>query len=310
MGAWSPLRQRRGSRIGHKQVRRAGTLLRRAEVVFVATIKALRASVVEWGDHGLSMLNRDRLDQSLVQNEILAPMPVEAFAALVPSLERVTLKPRAILQESYRRIEHAHFIERGVASLFARTKQDGLLQIGIVGRRGFVGVSVVLGAGQSPHRCFMKTEGESLRVEVDKLSEVVHAFPTFRCQLLNYVHFLLVQNSQLALCNARHEIEARISRWLLLTRERLDEDVIPVTHDQLSMMLGVRRAGVTEALARLEAAGAVRRCRGTVEIADREILKAHACECYSIIATERLRPIKVQQIPPLGASEGLNSDRL
>ena len=219
-------------------------------------------------------------------------MPVEAFAALVPSLERITLKPRAILQESYRRIEQAHFIERGVASLFARTKQDGLLQIGIVGRRGFVGVSVVLGAGQSPQRCFMQTEGEALRVEVrgrSCLSDL--PLPVAQLRALPVGPKFATRALQ---CTPR----GRGAGWLLLTRDRLDEDVIPVTHDQLSMMLGVRRA---EALARLQAAGAVRRCRGTVEIADREILKAHAGECYSIIATERLRPIKVQQIPPLGS---------
>ena len=198
-------------------------------------------------------------------------MPVQAFAALAPSLERVTLKPRAILQENCRRLEHAYFIERGVASLFARTREDGWLQVGIVGRRGFVGVSIVLGIGQSPHRCRMQTEGEALRVKAEKLSAVAHFFPSFGRQLLNYVHFLMVQNSQLALCNARHELEARVSRWLLLTRDRLDHDVIPITHDLLSMMLGVRRAGISEALAKLESAAAVRRLRGAVEIADREI---------------------------------------
>ena len=110
-----------------------------------------------------------------------------------------------------------------------------------------------------------------------------------RQQLLAYVHFLLIQNSQFALCNARHELQERLSRWLLLTHDRLDDDVIPVTHDLLSMMLGVRRAGITEALASLEEAGAVRRTRGAIEIADRSVLEQRACECYRIISTERTR---------------------
>jgi hypothetical protein len=108
------------------------------------------------------------------------------------------------------------------------------------------------------------------------------------------VHFLLIQNSQFALCNARHELQERLSRWLLLTRDRLDGDVIPVTHDMLSMMLGVRRAGITEALAALEQVGAVRRTRGAIEIADRSVLERRACECYRIIATERLRTTRTE----------------
>jgi CRP-like cAMP-binding protein len=239
------------------------------------------------------MLSRDRLDQSLVQNQILACMPVEAFAMLAPQLTRVGLNRRAILQERNRRLEDVHFIEAGVASILAWTPQDGPVQVGLVGRFGLVGVSAVLGVAGSPHRCLMQTDGEALRVSGDELAKIVDAFPSFRHQILNYVHFLLIQNSQFALCNARHELEARVSRLLLLTLDRLDGDIIPVTHDQLSMMLGVRRAGITETLATLESAGAVRRCRGAVEITDRTILEARACECYRIIAAERLRRERV-----------------
>jgi CRP-like cAMP-binding protein len=163
------------------------------------------------------------------------------------------------------------------------------VQVALVGRLGLVGVSAVLGIRRSPHRSLMLTEGNALRVPADDFTRLVDKFPRFRHQLLSYVHFLLVQNSQFALCNARHELDARVSRWLLLTRDRLDGDTIPITHDQLSMMLGVRRAGITQTLAALEAAGGLRRGRGTVEITDRAILEARACECYRIIATERLR---------------------
>jgi CRP-like cAMP-binding protein len=206
---------------------------------------------------------------------------------LAPQLTRVGLNRRAILQERNRRLEDVHFIEAGVASILAWTPQDGPVQVGLVGRFGLVGV-----AG-SPHRCLMQTDGEALRVSGDELAKIVDAFPSFRHQILNYVHFLLIQNSQFALCNARHELEARVSRLLLLTLDRLDGDIIPVIHDQLSMMLGVRRAGITETLATLESAGAVRRCRGAVEITDRTILEARACECYRIIAAERLRRERV-----------------
>jgi CRP-like cAMP-binding protein len=126
-------------------------------------------------------------------------MPVEAFAMLAPHLRRVGLNRRTILQERNRRLEEVHFIEAGVASILAWTPQDGSVQVGLVGRFGLVGVSAILGVSRSPQRCLMQTDGEALRVPVDELSRIVDAFPNFRYQILNYVHSLLIQNSQLAL---------------------------------------------------------------------------------------------------------------
>jgi CRP-like cAMP-binding protein len=221
-----------------------------------------------------------------VQNRILARMAPDAFECLRPHLQRIAVSRRAILQEAHRPIEHVHFIERGVASIFARTQRDGPVEVSLVGRFGLVGVSVVPGTVRSPHRCLMQMDGETLRISARALAKAMDDSAALRRQLLNYVHVLLIQNAQAVLCNARHEVVERLARWLLLARDRLDDDLIPVTHDLLSMMLGVRRAGITDALALLERAGAVRRERGTVAINDRAVLEQHACECYRIIATE------------------------
>jgi CRP-like cAMP-binding protein len=241
------------------------------------------------------MLMENRPDQLLIRNEMLASMPADVFARLQSHLQRIEIKRRAIVQERHWPVEHVYFIERGIASIFAWTTQDGPVQVALVGRFGLVGVSAVLGVKRSPHRCLMQTDGEALRIPARELVAVMNASETVRHQLLNYVHFLLIQNSQFALCNARHELQERLSRWLLLTHDRLDGDVIPVTHDVLSMMLGVRRAGITEALAALEAAGAVRRTRGAIEITDRSVLEQHACECYRIISTERSRSTRSER---------------
>ncbi|MFL5039218.1 MAG: Crp/Fnr family transcriptional regulator, partial [Xanthobacteraceae bacterium] len=115
---------------------------------------------------------------------------------------------------------------------------------------------------------------------------------TLRQQLMNYVHALLVQQSQTVLCNARHPLMERLTRLLLLAHDRLDDDTIPLTHDLLSMMLGVRRAGITTALDRLERSGAVRKTRGALEIVDRARLEQTTCECYRIIAAEHQRVIE------------------
>jgi CRP-like cAMP-binding protein len=225
----------------------------------------------------------------VVQNRILACMAPEIFGHLRPCLRPVTLKRRAILQEHNRPIENICFIERGVASLFARTQRDGPVEVAVVGRFGFVGVAAVLGTMRSPNRCLMEVPGEALVLSSNQLRRVMQEAPSVRDHLLNYVHALLVQNTQTALCNVRHELEERLCRWLLLASDRLDEKSIPLTHDQLSMILGVRRAGVTTALADLEQTGAVIKARGAIEIADRAILERRTCECYRVIATEYRR---------------------
>lgn len=159
----------------------------------------------------------------------------------------------------------------------------------MVGRLGFVGVAAVLGTMRSPNRCVMEVPGEALRITAEDMRHVMETTPAVRQQLLNYVHALLVQNTQTALCNVRHELEERLCRWLLLASDRLDDTIVPLTHDQLAMILGVRRAGVTTALSVLQELGAVIKTRGAVEIVDRAILEKTTCECYRIIASEYKR---------------------
>jgi CRP-like cAMP-binding protein len=226
---------------------------------------------------------------SPVQNRILASMAPELFARLRPHLQQIALRRGAILQEHNRPIEHIFFIERGVASLFARTQRDGPVEVAMVGRLGFVGVAAVLGTMRSPIRCLMEVPGEALRISRSELQRVMDDTPSLRRHLLAYIHALLVQNTQTALCNVRHALEERLCRWLLLASDRLDEPIIPITHDQLSMILGVRRAGVTVALSKLEADDAVIKTRGAIEIADRAVLERKTCECYRIVASEYKR---------------------
>lgn len=253
----------------------------------------------------------------VVQNRILACMPPDAFDRLRPHLRLIALKRRAILQEHNRAIEHVYFIERGVASLFARTQRDGPVEVAIVGRLGFVGVAAILGTMRSPNRCLMEVPGEAYALASKDLRCIMEDAPSVREHLLNYVHALLIQNTQTTLCNVRHELEERLCRWLLLASDRLDEKAIPLTRDQLSVILGVRRAGVTTALAELEDTGAIVKSRGVVEIADRGILERKTCECYRIIAAEYKRMTNsgcyqhiFQPTPSiLGRSSGAESPR-
>jgi CRP-like cAMP-binding protein len=231
-----------------------------------------------------------------VKNQILTRVPSDAFDRLRPHLKRIEIKKRAILQDHCRPIEYVHFIERGVASTFARTNRDGPVEVSLVGRFGLVGVSVVLGAMDAPHRCVMHMDGETIRLPAMVFAQALDEHAGLRRQMLSYVNVLLIQNAQRCLCNARHDITERLSRWLLLAHDRLDCGQIPVTHERLSTALAVRRAGITEALARLEDTGAVRRHRGTVEIADRSVLERRACECYHIVAGEFRKLLEPEQM--------------
>jgi CRP-like cAMP-binding protein len=229
------------------------------------------------------------MEQIPVQNLLLRSMPANAFSFMRSHLQRVPLKAQDILQERNRPIPYVYFIERGVASLFARTSRDGPVEVAMIGRLGLVGVPVVLGTMRSPNRCVVLVPGEGLRIASNDLQSAAEKSPELRQHLMNYVHALLIQNSQTVLCNVRHELRERLCRWLLLACDRLDDNVIPVTHDLLSMTLGVRRAGVTAALAQLAATGALQRSRGAIEVLDRGVLEQGACECYRIVSAEYKR---------------------
>src|SRR5262249_18975595 len=229
-----------------------------------------------------------------VQNVILRGLPPDAFARLRPHLRRVLLQRQQILQEAHRPIDGVSFIERGVAILLARTKRDGQIGVATIGRAGLAGVPAVLGTMRSPHRCLVQVPGEALQIGSKDLRRAIDESPLLRQLLMNYIQALLVQRSQTTLCNARHSLEGRLARWLLLSHDRLDGDTIPLTHDLFSMMLGVRRAGVTTALEQLALRGAVRKARGRVEILDRALIERISCECYQIIAKEHQRLIGVR----------------
>jgi CRP-like cAMP-binding protein len=223
---------------------------------------------------------------TIVRNRILAGLDPASFRRLAPYLTRIPLGRRAVLQDHFHRIEHVHFIECGVASLYARTRADGPVEVALIGPFGFAGVPAVLGNNRSPHRCLMQVPGEALRIGVPDLLDAMQDLPAIRHHLLAYIHALLVQNAQAALCNGRHDVEQRLCRWLLLAAERLDGDIIPITHDMLSMNLGVRRAGVTTLLGFLQKAGAITMSRASCRIVDRAELERRACECHAIIAAE------------------------
>ncbi len=220
-----------------------------------------------------------------VCNGLLHALTPEAYDRLRPCLERVPLKRRQVLHERNLPVSHAYFIERGLVSLLARSENSSLLEVGTMGRGDFAGLPLVLGTSRTPHRCVVQVPGEAMRISAGDLAEALDEVPALRRVLLRYVQATSVQSTQLVVCSAKHTIRQRLARWLLFALDRIDGSEVALTHQFLARALGVRRAGVTTAMGRMEDAGLIARGRGRLVVLDRSRLEAEVCECYRAIRT-------------------------
>jgi CRP-like cAMP-binding protein len=223
------------------------------------------------------------------RNRILAGLPKDALVSLAPYLEFVPLKRRQTLHERNVPLAYAYFLEDGVASLLARVAARGFYEVGLLGCSDFVGLPLVLGTERTPHRCVMQTSGSAFRISADHLDRALSESPSVRTILLAYAQATMVETAQLAVCNSSHNLKQRLARCLLAIHDRVPGDEIPLTHQTLSRTLGVRRAGVTTAMGRLEEAGLLHRGRGHIMIANKAGVEAEACECYRTIRSEHQR---------------------
>lgn len=231
-------------------------------------------------------------------NALLNALPLAALEELAPLLERVPLKRKQVLHERNLPITHAYFIERGLASLMAKVEDQSMLEVGTLGREDFAGLPVVLGTARTPHRCVVQVSGSAWRISAADLQEALGRLPALRRVLFCYVQAASVQSAQLVVCNTRHGLRQRLARWLLFAHDRVDGGEIALTHQFLGRALGVRRAGVTTAMGRLEEDGMIHRGRGRIVILDRERLEEEVCDCYRAIRSEYKR---ISCDPCLGA---------
>ena len=217
-----------------------------------------------------------------IRNKILTTLPLPDFDPLRAFLQPISLAEGSVLHESNKRIEYVHFVETGIVSLMTLASGN-MLETAMVGCHGAVGASVVLGARASMHKSVVSMPGKALRIGVEDLQRSMNERPQIREHLLRYVESLMVHGSQTALCGVRHELEQRLACWICLACDSLEGETLPITHDYLSFILGLRRAGVTEALARFAELGLVRKERGVLRVRDRGSLERKACSCYGII---------------------------
>jgi CRP-like cAMP-binding protein len=222
-------------------------------------------------------------DPSGVKNHLLASLPPRELARLAPRLRRVGLPLKQILATAEAPLEHVYFPQGGMVSLVRRMLDGSSVEVGVIGREGFVGVTAALGTDIDFTEKMVQMEGTALSLPVVALREELARSPDLHARLLRFAQALLLQVFQTAACNGRHTIQQRLVRWLLMARDRSDGDNVRLSHEFLSMMLGARRSGITVALGQLKKAGLIRYWHGKIEMFDRAGLEAACCECYGQI---------------------------
>jgi CRP-like cAMP-binding protein len=222
------------------------------------------------------------LRASATTNHILTRLSKANFALLAPHLAPVNLPVRKVLEGRNKRIEHVYFVEQGIASVVANGDGNRGIEVGIIGREGMTGLSVVFGRDRARFETFIQVAGSGQRISAANLRAAIGESSDLLPQLLLYADTFLTQASQTALANGRSNIEQRLARWLLMADDRVDGE-LPLTQEFLSIMLGVRRAGVSAAVQELERQGLIVAKRGGISVVDREALEECAGDTYSAL---------------------------
>jgi len=236
--------------------------------------------------------DRAGIAQGEVGNRLLQRMDPGDFALLQPFIVRMPTSNGERLADAGAPIDSVCFPEAGIAGFLDVLDDGRRLAVGLLGREGFVGWPLLMGNDRWPHEVMARgRNGTALRVEAGHLQQALAASPRLREFLLRYASAFITQMSRTIVSNLIHPIESRTARWLLLYHDRIDSDELTITHEELSVMLGVRRASVTEALHQLEGDGGIRAYRGRLLIRDRAILLAMAAETYGQAEAEYHRLI-------------------
>jgi CRP-like cAMP-binding protein len=217
-------------------------------------------------------------------NRLLDLLPSEELDAL--QVERMSVSHAYPLIVPSEPIEYAYFPATALGSLVTILEDGSTIESGAVGQEGMVGVPVILGADSTPVQTVVQIPGDLWRVESSVLKREFDRQQKLHNLLNRYVHTIFVVASQSTACIRRHDVGARLARWLLMSSDGVGSSQLPLTQEFLATMLGVRRAGVTEAAAKLQEGGSIRYSRGYVEIVDREGLENASCECYHAIRRE------------------------
>jgi CRP-like cAMP-binding protein len=216
-------------------------------------------------------------------NRLLSALEPSDFAWLEPHLEIVDLPKGKVIYEAGDAIGYTYFPHDTFVSLVTVLKDGGSVQVAVFGRESALGFVSALISRRSFGQYVVQFAGTASRISIERLHQAIGTRPKVRHLLLRFTEAMLAQSLQTVACNAVHSVEARCCRWILSTRDRMDQEMLPLTHEVLAEMLGVQRSTVSSITRSLQMSGLIRQGRGVITITDREGLENTACECYDVI---------------------------
>ncbi len=217
------------------------------------------------------------------ENQMLAALPHEEYKRLHPHMELVALPRGKTLYNAGDRVTSAYFVMRGLLSLISTTEEGAQVEVGMVGKEGMVGIPILLNAETSHYRVLVQVAGVGMKIKAGAFREEFLRGGCLQDLMLRYIDTVLMQITQSAVCNRFHTTEQRLSRWLLVCRDRLNSNYIPLTQEFISHMLGAPRTSVTSTASALQKEKLITYTRGKITILDGESLEARSCECYRVV---------------------------
>ena len=222
-------------------------------------------------------------------NWLLASLPLTVLEHLTPRLERVRLDRKQILFHAHERIAYVYFPTTAVVSLVAALDSGETLEVGVIGREGVAGAMTLPDVGSMPCDGIAQIPGVAYRLDAGLFRQEERNFEPLSLVVGRYANLLLVRSMQMQLCNTFHPVEQRLTRWLLIVSDLLASADIPLTHELVATMLGVRRPTVTLVVGSLQRAGLIEERRGRITIRDRERLEAACCDCYRLMCEQQVK---------------------
>jgi CRP-like cAMP-binding protein len=223
------------------------------------------------------------------ENRLLAGLPQSESKRLASHLKAVSLPVKQILYKARSPIDYVYFPTSGIVSAMTIMGDGRAIEVATIGNEGMVGITAFIGGVTSPNEFMVQVSGNGFRMRAEVFKEEADRRGPLHRLLVLYNTAFQMQVSYSVACNGLHKIEQRCCRWLLMTADRVGSDVLPLTHEFLSIMLGVRRPSVTEVLHPLQNRGLIHNGRGTIKIVDRPAVEGMACECYAAVKDEFVR---------------------
>src|SRR6202795_1644170 len=219
------------------------------------------------------------------RNRLLLALPSSDLTRLMPELELILCDRGAILMDGDSSLHHVFFPDSGVVSVVAVYADGSIIEMATIGREGCTAVQAIFGATSSSVQLLVQIPGEAKKMSRAAFTRAMESMPSFRSLMYAYIQAFLEQVLVSVACNGAHSLKQRLARWLLMMRDRSDDDALQITQNLLAEMLGVQRPTITNAARDLESAGLIERGRRQVTILDRQGLAEESCECYQLVKT-------------------------